>query len=121
MELDCFAAVPINVIRPDKMETATTVFNVSASEENIDVKQGAENDNTASNNPVNTEEAMKEEVKETEIPTSDSPSGQKRTHETEEEDDDGKRKRRKGMGFDISISKKTFSIIFCTHELQGKI
>jgi len=85
------------------METATTVFNVSASEENIDVKQGAENDNTASNNPVNTEEAMKEEVKETEIPTSDSPSGQKRTHETEEEDDDGKRKRRKGE--DLKESK----------------
>merc|ERR1712071_426419 len=77
MELDCFAAVPINVIRPDKMETATTVFNVSASEENIDVKQGAENDNTA--------------------------SGQKRTHETEEEDDDGKRKRRKGE--DLKESK----------------
>lgn len=103
LQLDCFAAVPINVIRPDKMETATTVFNVSASEENIDVKQGAENDNTASNNPVNTEEAMKEEVKETEIPTSDSPSGQKRTHETEEEDDDGKRKRRKGE--DLKESK----------------
>lgn len=78
------------------METATTNFNVSASEENVDVKQGAENDSIASNNPVSTEEAMKEEVKENEVVSSDSPSGQKRTLETEEDDDDGKRKRRKG-------------------------
>lgn len=107
MKLDCFAALPINVIRPNKMETATTNFNVSASEENVDVKQGAENDSIASNNPVSTEEAMKEEVKENEVVSSDSPSGQKRTLETEEDDDDGKRKRRKGT---VASVKSNFTL-----------
>jgi len=87
------------------METATTVFNVNVSEENVDMKQATENDNAASNNPVNTEEAFKEEVKEAEVLSSDSPSGQKRTHETEDDDDDGKRKRRKGEDFKESKTR----------------
>jgi len=114
IELDCFAALPINVIRPDKMETATTVFNVNVSEENVDMKQATENDNAASNNPVNTEEAFKEEVKEAEVLSSDSPSGQKRTHETEDDDDDGKRKRRKGTKQHKYISNNNINQTVCS-------
>ncbi len=102
--LDCFSAGQTHVISRDEMEP-----NNSGTEENKDAKPASDNENVTATSVANSEDGVKEEVKEVEQPISESSTTQKRTLEAEEEDDDTKKKRRKGYRLiDIIVYLKQY-------------
>lgn len=82
------------MISRDEMEPSISV----TTEESKDAKPSTENEVLTTSLSANSEEVVKEEVKEVE-PTTDISASQKRTLEAEEEDEDTKKKRRKGARF----------------------